>query len=130
MISVLLLLYLFRTFDFTSPLPVHYVATTFEHVERDLPICECPSEQCTVWGILWSCLATIFTCTWVSVHPNIPSPGDSLWKVEKRRAGLMIWTILAPELVIFWAFRQWIGAWQLADKFHRTLKLSLKLCKS
>ncbi|KAF9460661.1 hypothetical protein BDZ94DRAFT_1323921 [Collybia nuda] len=30
----------------------------------------------------------------------------------------MIWTILAPELVLYWAIRQWIGARQFADKFH------------
>ena len=28
----------------------------------------------TIWSIVWSCLVTIFSCTWVAVHPNIPCP--------------------------------------------------------
>ncbi|KAF7370001.1 hypothetical protein MSAN_00630100 [Mycena sanguinolenta] len=26
----------------------------------------------TIFSIVWGCLATIFACTWVSVHPNVP----------------------------------------------------------
>lgn len=120
MFLILLLVCLCRSLGFVAPLSTRHIATPFEHVERDLTIYECPSDQRTVWAILWSCLATIFTCTWVSVHPNIPGPNDSEWKVTKRRAGLMIWAILAPELLIFWAMRQWIAARKLADKYHGT----------
>ena len=28
----------------------------------------------TIWSIVWSCLVTIFSCTWVAVHPNVPCP--------------------------------------------------------
>ncbi|KAJ7840847.1 hypothetical protein B0H14DRAFT_3695283 [Mycena olivaceomarginata] len=28
-------------------------------------------------AVVWSCLATIFACTWVSVHPNVPPPNQS-----------------------------------------------------
>ena len=28
----------------------------------------------TIWNIVWSCLITIFSCTWVAIHPNIPCP--------------------------------------------------------
>ncbi|KAF8062469.1 hypothetical protein FPV67DRAFT_272628 [Lyophyllum atratum] len=114
MFSILLLLYLFRSFGIAVPLPVTHDATTFG---RDLETCSCPSEQRTIWTIIWGCLATVFTCTWVSVHPNMPAPEDPAWKVAKRRAGLMIWTTLAPELVIFWAIRQWLASRELADKY-------------
>lgn len=123
MLVIFLLVYLCHFLGLVAPLPIHHIAATFEHVERDLTTCECLSERRTVWAILWNCLATIFTCTWVSVHPNIPGPHDSEWKVMKRRAGLMIWAILAPEIVICWAIRQWIGARQLANKYHGMLEI-------
>lgn len=113
MLSILLLVTLFHTIGLATPFPLR--TKTFG---RDLPTCECPSEQRIVWDILWSCLATTFTFTWVSVHPNLLASDDSAWKVAKRRVELMVWTILAPELVIFWAIRQWIGARQFSDKYH------------
>ncbi|KAF8057002.1 hypothetical protein FPV67DRAFT_1728972 [Lyophyllum atratum] len=114
MFSILLLVYLFRSIGIAVPLPVTHGAIT---LERDLETCSCPSEQRTIWTIVWGCLATVFTCTWVSVHPNMPAPEDPAWKVAKRRAGLMIWTIIAPELVILWALRQWLASRLLADKY-------------
>ncbi|KAK0436495.1 uncharacterized protein EV420DRAFT_237840 [Desarmillaria tabescens] len=64
----------------------------------------------TVLSILWSSLATIFACIWVSVHPNVPGP-----KMEKkgwfylnvlRRAELMVFTVFSPEFVTIWSLRQ------------------------
>ncbi|KDR70361.1 hypothetical protein GALMADRAFT_24345, partial [Galerina marginata CBS 339.88] len=69
------------------------------------------------WDIVWSCLATIFVCTWVSVHPNIPPLGESWWKKSFRRLELMFWSIIAPELMIFWATNQWTAARILAKKY-------------
>ena len=72
--------------------------------------CICPGDQRTIWDILWSCLATIFACSWVSVHPNIPGPNESSWRIFLRRLELMFWVVTAPEMIITWAFRQWSGA--------------------
>jgi len=60
----------------------------------------------SIYNILWSCLSTIFACTWITVHPNIPAPGDSQWAVLKRRLAIMGYFLLTPELVIIWAARQ------------------------
>ncbi|KAF9475603.1 hypothetical protein BDN70DRAFT_232064 [Pholiota conissans] len=83
--------------------------------------CACPNTR-TIWNIIWTCLVTIVACSWVSVHPNIPAPGKKEWQVALMRLELMIWTIIAPEMMIFWAIRQWIGARRLAslydDKEH------------
>lgn len=72
----------------------------------------------TISSIIWSCLATVFACSWVSVHPNIPSPQDSDFSVLRRRLGLMFWAIIAPELLIIWAMRQWIEARKIARKYR------------
>jgi len=67
-------------------------------------------EQRSVWNIVWSCVITIFACSWVSVHPNIPARGESKLKRTIRRIELMFWAIVVPELIIYWAMRQWFGA--------------------
>ena len=71
----------------------------------------------SIWDILWSCLATIFACLWVSVHPNIPFPNEAGWRVFLRRLELMLWALVAPELVTVWAFRQWLGARELENLY-------------
>lgn len=63
-----------------------------------------------VLDILWSCLATTFACTWVSVHPNVPFRDEGKWTIFRRRIFLMFFSILAPEFMIMWAFKQWRGA--------------------
>ncbi|KAF8950663.1 hypothetical protein BDZ97DRAFT_1618016, partial [Flammula alnicola] len=74
--------------------------------------------QRTIWDILWSCLFTIFACSWVAVHPNMPAPGAKWWRVALTRLELMAWTIIVPELMIFWAMRQWFGARKL-ERMYR-----------
>ena len=64
----------------------------------------------TVWKILWSCLATTFACSWVSVHPNVPFKNEGDWEICGRRLFLMFFSILAPEIMVMWAFKQWRGA--------------------
>ena len=67
---------------------------------------------------IWSCLATIFACSWVSVHPNIPAPNESWWRVLLRRIELMFWAVVGPEMVIAWAFRKWTSARHL-EKLYK-----------
>ena len=81
------------------------------------PACICPADQRSIWDVLWSCLTTIFACSWVSVHPNIPSPNESRWRIFLRRLELMFWAVIGPEMIITWAIRQWIGARYL-EKFY------------
>jgi len=70
----------------------------------------------STYGILWSCLSTIFACTWIAAHPNIPAPGDSKLLVLGRRMAIMGYTLLAPEMVILWAGRQHYAARSLVKK--------------
>lgn len=64
----------------------------------------------TVLDILWSCLATTFACTWLSVHPNVPFKEEGEWTLRFRHVFLMFFAILSPEFVVMWAFKQWRGA--------------------
>jgi len=76
-------------------------------------------ETRSMYGILWSCLSTIFASTWIAVHPNIPAPGDSQWSIIRRRLAIMGYILLAPELVIFWVARQHFAARRLARKHQK-----------
>ena len=77
----------------------------------------------SIYNILWSCLSTIFACTWITIHPNIPAPGDSQWAVLRRRLATMGYFLLAPEFVIYWAARQHFGARNLTKKHQKSNRL-------
>ena len=68
----------------------------------------------TMWSIVWSCLATLFACSWVAVHPNVPRSTDSEALILGRRLATMGYMLLAPELVILWAARQSLSAKEIA----------------
>ena len=72
-----------------------------------------------MWDILWSCLATTFAVTWVSVHPNVPWLEETSWMVLKRRMFLMVLALLAPEVMIMWAFKQWRGAVMIKELVNK-----------
>ena len=94
----------------------------FSRLGGDLLISQSSREACvdqrSIWDIIWSCLATIFACCWVSVHPNMPALTDGKWKIACHRLELMFWAVIAPEMIIMWALRQWYGARELADTYE------------
>jgi hypothetical protein len=73
----------------------------------------------SVWDIVWSCLATTFAVTWVSVHPNVPFLDESNWTLLKRRIFLICLVVLAPEVMIMWAFKQWRGAVRIQEMINK-----------
>ncbi|KAK0491672.1 hypothetical protein IW261DRAFT_102861 [Armillaria novae-zelandiae] len=82
----------------------------------------------TALSILWSSLATIFACIWVSVHPNVPGPKMErkgwLYLNVLRRAELMILSVIAPEFVTIWALRQHSVARLIRARCPETLTMS------
>jgi hypothetical protein len=69
-----------------------------------------------MFGIVWGCLSTIFLCAWVSVHPNIPKP-QRLEGIY-RRFQLLFWMLVAPELILVLAMRQWVAAGRVAGIYN------------
>ena len=81
----------------------------------------------TIWNIVWSCLVTIFSCTWVAVHPNVPCPKrrepngwigryirNPLLSFVEHHLPLFICALLVPEDVLAWAIRQFLRACKIA----------------
>ncbi|KAG2069344.1 hypothetical protein BDR04DRAFT_1232257 [Suillus decipiens] len=57
-----------------------------------------------------SSVLTLFACIYSAIHPNIPSPKDSPLRILWRRLGIMTMALIAPELIVTWAMRQWFSA--------------------
>ncbi|KIM28849.1 hypothetical protein M408DRAFT_39683, partial [Serendipita vermifera MAFF 305830] len=77
----------------------------------------------TLANIIWSCLSTIFLCTWVAVHPNVhfrPEKQNQGWfekwlrdpfhELVTYKLPLFIWALLVPEYILSWAVRQYLQA--------------------
>ena len=92
----------------------------------------------TTWNIVWSCLVTIFSCTWVAVHPNVPCPKkrkanlrieryvwNPLLSFAEHRLPLFICALLVPEYVLAWAIRQFLRAREIAHDKKGEFNLGL-----
>ncbi|PPQ85231.1 LOW QUALITY PROTEIN: hypothetical protein CVT25_010004 [Psilocybe cyanescens] len=118
-ILVLLVLLLYRS-SVTSVSATSPVDLTFARADAASPVTLTPTPHTSpdlrsIWNITSSCLTTIFACSWVSVHPDIPPMGQNWRRNALRRLEYMVWTILTPEMVILWAARQWFGARDIAN---------------
>jgi len=79
-------------------------------------------HQCrTIWDIVCSCLATIFACTWVALHMNIPGPDEKWDTIALPKVGIMMLALVAPEIVVVWAMRQWLVARRIGKKYESVL---------
>ena len=73
----------------------------------------------TVPSIIISCASTIFLCTWVALHPDVPTdPYAPWWKTPIRpiienRVVLMLVALLAPEVILYMSFEDWLGSCRL-----------------
>ena len=129
MLTVFLLVSLFRRYG-TSAAPIIGSHPSI----HDVPIfsrdetTDADSGR-TVWDILWSCLATTFAVTWVSVHPNVSFCEETNRMVLKRRMFLMMLALLAPEVMIMWAFKQWRGAAMITEMVNKARPASC-ICMS
>ena len=105
--------------------PIHFIG------DRSLESNHCADlAHCrTIWNIIWSCLVTIFSCTWVAVHPNIPCPKkrevnnrfqkwiwNPIMSFASHRLPLFVCALLIPEYVLAWAIRQYLSAGRIANE--------------
>ena len=118
MLVLLSLLYLLKTgtgFGAVASPTLYTTASLRELLESTNP---CPSSnQRSTWDIVWSCFATIFACSWVSVHPNVPGRTENGLLIAIHRVKSMFWALIAPEFVITWAAIQYFGAKRVQKKY-------------
>ena len=75
-----------------------------------------PNNRGTV-DIIWTCLVTIFLCTWTVLCLNVPAKLDSQVGILCRRLRWMIHAIVGPEFVLGAAAGQYENALQATRRF-------------
>ncbi|MCJ1353883.1 MAG: hypothetical protein MMC33_003870 [Icmadophila ericetorum] len=76
-----------------------------------------PNQRGTI-NIVWSCFSTLFICLWSMLHLNLPGPTDDFWTIFWRRIRWLLLGILAPELLMLFAFAQWASAKRSVTEMH------------
>ena len=86
-----------------------------------------PMHCHSIWNIVWSCLVTIFLCTWVAVHTNVPCPKNQNPVILFTRHCLLLFicALLVPEYVLVWAIRQFLRAQEIANQDRGEFKTSV-----
>ena len=100
---LLSLLSILRT-DFVTAAPISNL--TASRTEIAPPWVANPAGRGT-WDILYSCTFTIFLCVYSAIHLNVP-PEESKFKFWLRKTKWVFIAILAPEIVVYTAFEQWM----------------------
>lgn len=61
-------------------------------------------------GLVWSCLATIFICTWSALHLSLPSKEDSASDRAREQAICVVMGLFAPEWLTYLALNDLVQA--------------------
>lgn len=98
----------------TYYLSAHAALAKLANSDQSDELCRDLSHCRSTWDIVWSCLTTIFACTWLAVHLNVPEQGRGwLWNFGCRVAAFVL-ALIAPELIIAFAWEQRAGAKKIA----------------
>ncbi|RFU24880.1 hypothetical protein B7463_g11462, partial [Scytalidium lignicola] len=68
--------------------------------------------------IIWSCVVTMFLCSWSALCLQLPSRTDSQFDILWRRSWLTALCALGPEFTFQLALGQWCSARQSVRDFH------------
>ncbi|TFK66592.1 hypothetical protein BDN72DRAFT_748419, partial [Pluteus cervinus] len=74
----------------------------------------------TLLEIVRSCLLTIAACVYRSIHPNVPDPEATNWRISLNKLKISFYALIAPEAMMWWAIRQWYGARMIAQDWTMT----------
>ncbi len=85
----------------------HALAPAAQQVDPEKPSTRRTAESCqefrTLGSIIWSCLLTVFACTWTAIHPNLPGPDEGKLRILWTRIKLVLIALVAPEYILLWA---------------------------
>ncbi|TFK59898.1 hypothetical protein BDN72DRAFT_850992 [Pluteus cervinus] len=118
-------LVLFQARAGAAPMPFGaYTAPTIAHtiIFGRQPACDCGIMERTLVDIIRSCLFTIAACVYRAIHQNIPDPRTTWWQRTWLTAKITLLALLAPEMMIWWAMKQWMGAKVIRDDINACLK--------
>lgn len=79
------------------------------------------------FGLLFSCILTLFICVYTVLHLNV-SPGVSRVSLSLQKFLWALVGIFAPELIVYIAWRQWQSAKELTREINLILDRQVILC--
>ena len=74
------------------------------------------------WSIIVDCLITLTLCVYTAIHPNIPKQSSTYFELLWTRIKWVAAGIIAPEFVVYTAWRQWTSARQLNKQINHSKK--------
>jgi hypothetical protein len=96
---------------------------------RAVSTCGDQNSRRSIWSIIWSCLTTIFLCTWVALHPNVafrPEKPNAHWSKRwiwdplrdfwSYKLPLFMWALLVPEYILLCSIRQFFMAGKIREQ--------------
>jgi hypothetical protein len=103
-----------------------------------------PSSTRGTMDIIWTCLVTIFACSWTVTHPSFS--GTDRWKLRDSKIWSCVIAVLAPEFLAFTSFEDHYfirhhtkaiqkmnkGPWEISQSFFIGMggvQLKFKDCK-
>ena len=78
-----------------------------------------PTNQRGTWTILSTCIITLTLCVYTSLHLNVPAHKDTAASTFFMKAKYVVFGILAPELIVFNAWRQRTVASSLVARLRK-----------
>ncbi|KAF8641458.1 hypothetical protein AX16_009970 [Volvariella volvacea WC 439] len=76
-----------------------------------------PSRIRSTSELVWNCLGTIFACTYVAIHPNMPDrtamKRERMWQKVKT----CLYALMAPEAIIAMAMQQRFAAARISGRY-------------
>jgi len=91
-------------------------AHPFESGASNVSSCTDLHKCRTPWGLVYSCLSTLFACVWIAIHPNIPAQHGSTWGARLYSARLAALSLIFPEVLVTVAAVQFLAARRLSQK--------------
>ena len=75
------------------------------------PSCDNLYHCRSLLNIIWSCLTTIFLCTWVTVHPDVPDENETSWSGRlSDRLAYLAFMLVSPEAFALVSCEEWADA--------------------
>lgn len=87
-----------------------------------------PTERGTL-TVIWSCVLTIFACTWTVLHLNVPDDRDRPLQRVLRKIKWMVLNILFPEFILSKAICDLLLAIQELQEFRQKCEKFEKMNK-
>ena len=78
-----------------------------------------PTDRRGTWTILSTCIITLTLCVYTSLHLNVPAHKDSAAGTFFMKAKYVVFGLLAPELIVFNAWRQRTVALSLVARLRK-----------